>query len=361
MSPHKIDVGSVLGEKRKYTILQPFTTTGGGLCQWTFAQRDDGKEMWLKQFLSPTYPPDVLTAALRSKKLLECAAFEAHHKGLVEALHGKSISGGNLVITEDFFRHGYKYYKVTAKVDVARLAIPEIATLPLDLRISSLALVGNSLRILHGAKIVHGDLKPANILIKYNPATGHSLPIAKLIDFDNSYFAGKPPPPDDIVGDPAYYSPELEAYVTKRPSVDPTGLGLASDIFTLGLIFSQFLTGGFPDYDKAKGKTPAIAVMRGARLRLPTGAIPTYLAVLANAMLHAIPSERPVIKDVLETLAKKSLPPSLALSVESAASPTAGKADSGSKRPHLVGTLLHKEPKEEPAIKLKKSADIRAR
>jgi eukaryotic-like serine/threonine-protein kinase len=38
-----------------YTILQDFTTAGGGLSKWTFA-RKNGREYFFKEFLAPKYP-----------------------------------------------------------------------------------------------------------------------------------------------------------------------------------------------------------------------------------------------------------------------------------------------------------------
>ena len=63
--------------------------------------------------------------------------------------------------------------------------------------------VAHSLKILHDLRIVHGDLKPSNILVK-RTELGYT---SKLIDFDSSYIAGNPPPPEEIVGTINYYSP----------------------------------------------------------------------------------------------------------------------------------------------------------
>ena len=62
---------------------------------------------------------------------------------------------------------------------------------------------------LHDLKIVHSDLKPSNVLIKQTEL-GYTT---KLIDFDSSYIAGRPPPPEEIVGTINYYSPELLGYI----------------------------------------------------------------------------------------------------------------------------------------------------
>ena len=89
----------------------------------------------------------------------------------------------------------------------------------------------HSLKILHDPRIVHGDLKPSNILVK-STELGYTT---KLIDFDSSYIAGKPPSAAEIVGTINYYSPELLGYV-QNAGVHPSELGVASDVFAIGLI-----------------------------------------------------------------------------------------------------------------------------
>ena len=80
--------------------------------------------------------------------------------------------------------------------------------------------VAHSLKILHDLRIVHGDLKPSNILVK-RTELGYT---SKLIDFDSSYIAGNPPPPEEIVGTINYYSPELLGYI-QEAGVPPGQLG----------------------------------------------------------------------------------------------------------------------------------------
>ena len=117
--------------------------------------------------------------------------------------------GGNLIATLDFFRVGAKYYKVTEKVDVAGLEPAHVASLGFPSQLVLLKTVAHSLKILHDLQIVHSDLKPSNVLIK-RTELGYTT---KLIDFDNAYLAGEPPPPDEIVGTMNYYAPELVGYI----------------------------------------------------------------------------------------------------------------------------------------------------
>src|ERR671913_2278828 len=137
-----------------YTILEDFKVVGAGLSQWTFAERG-GRQFFLKQFLSPTYPDDAAPGSPRTKarKRARCAAFEAHHRGIQAAMAPLTSYGGNLIATLDFFRHGAKYYKVTEKVDTAGLEPRDVARLGFPAQLVLLKTVAHSLRILHNLDI----------------------------------------------------------------------------------------------------------------------------------------------------------------------------------------------------------------
>ncbi|MGS0685151.1 protein kinase domain-containing protein [Nakamurella sp. GG22] len=279
-----------------YTLLEDFRVVGAGLSEWTFAARD-GREFFLKRFLSPTYPDDAApgSATTKARKRARCAAFEAHHRGIQAALAPITRYGGNLVATLDFFREGAKYYKVTEKIDPAGLDTASVARLDFPVKLVLLKTVAHSLRILHDLDIVHSDLKPSNVLIK---ATEFGY-TTKLIDFDNSYIVGSPPPPDEIVGTMNYYSPELVRYI--QGDADGTALTEASDVFALGLIYAEYLIGAPPAFDPTY-RGAAIAVLNGATLTLPPAAAPEPIARLVAQMLLADPTARPTVERVHSTL-----------------------------------------------------------
>jgi eukaryotic-like serine/threonine-protein kinase len=281
-----------------YRILEDFKVVGAGLSKWTFAERG-GRQYFIKEFLSPTYPDENAPGSekIKAKKRARCAAFEAHHRGVQRALAPLSAYGGNLIVTLDFFRWGAKYYKVTEKVDAEGMSSADISALGLRVQLVLMRTVAHSLKILHDLRIVHGDLKPSNILIK-RTELGYTT---KLIDFDSAYIAGRPPPPEEIVGTINYYSPELLGYI-QEAGVTPAELGVASDIFALGLIYTEYLTGAPPPFDVAKYHEPAVAVRSGETLRVPRRDIPTELADLIDAMLSPDPARRPTIGNVHATL-----------------------------------------------------------
>jgi len=287
-----------------YLILEDFTVVGAGLSKWTFAERG-GRQFFIKEFLSPTYPDDAAPGSpkTKAKKRARCATFEAQHRGMQKALAPLSAYGGNLIVTLDFFRWGAKYYKVTEKVDAEDLGAGGVAALGLRWQLVLMKSVAHSLKILHDLNIVHGDLIPSNILVK-RTELGYT---SKLIDFDSSYIAGSPPPATEIVGTINYYSPELLGYI-QEAGVTPAELGVASDVFALGLIYTEFLTGAMPPFDVARYHEAAVAVRHGETLRIPRAGVLPVLADLVDAMLLPEPGRRPTIGQVHATLMAVRLP-----------------------------------------------------
>jgi hypothetical protein len=93
---------------------------------------------------------------------------------------------------------------------------------------------------LHDVKIVHADLKPANAYLIEDPTIAMEFQL-KLIDMDFSILADRRPPwhgHQGYVGTDNYRSPE---HLT-RGAVP----GLASDMFTCGLILYELLAGRHP-------------------------------------------------------------------------------------------------------------------
>lgn len=283
-----------------YVLTRPFSNMGGGQSEWTFAHKN-GTEFFLKRFLTPTYPVDGGPGSAKSKegKRIRCARFEDHHQTVQRLLLPLSKSGGNLVVTRDFFRVDAHYFKATDKVDDARLSLQQIARLPLEDKASLMITVCASLVILHRERIVHGDLKPDNVLV--SNGASRSTYAAKLIDFDNCFQSGAPPGPEDLVGDPTYYSPEMMFYLSDGSAASRAAITQASDVFALALMFSQFLTGGLP----TAGRPGYLAdsLLQGSGLALPE--IPAgagAIGRLIRDMTAVRPADRPDVGEVATVL-----------------------------------------------------------
>ena len=266
---------------------------GGGQSEWAFA-RKDGEDLFLKRFLQPSFPAEGSPGSPKTKeyKRKRCEEFERQHHLVMRKLRELSGEGGNLVITRAFFRERAFYYKVTVKVDVSGIGPREIAALPRGQRILIMLTATKSLDTLHKAGLVHGDVKPENLLIKALDA-GHFA--VKVIDFDNCFPVHNPPVADNLVGDPAYYSPELLRYHLGEAAGNE--LNEKNDVFALGLVFWQYLAGRRP---KLPGKATyaAEAIAAGAELPLPKSVRDVPLAALVQSMLAPAAADRPNMSEV---------------------------------------------------------------
>jgi len=283
-------------EVNGYRILTAPTNAGGGMSQWSFAERG-GQQYFVKMFLAPKYPLDSGpgSPAAKARKRAACLAFEERHLEIQHRLDPESPGGGNLVVTRDFFRVESTYVKVMDRVDAASL--PSAADLTAHQIVVILRTLVFSLRLLHDKHVVHGDLKPDNVLVQRG---GENLLISKLIDFDEAYIAGQPPPSEQIVGDPGYYSPELLRYIKKAEDTPGTALGLPSDMFSLGVFVHNFVSLGAPLFDRSKVNYPAEAIAAG--LPLDVAAAPASIQPLLSGLLAPRAVDRPDIDEVISFL-----------------------------------------------------------
>lgn len=84
-----------------------------------------------------------------------------------------------------------------------------------------------------------------------------------------------------------YYSPELVSYI--QGSVGATDLTESSDIFALGLIYAEYLTGALPTFDPAYHEA-AIAVLNGPSSESRRGTPPSDSSRWLNRCCWSTPS-----------------------------------------------------------------------
>lgn len=276
-----------------YQLLEPLKNDRSGFGRWSYA-RKDGAEVFIKEFLSPVYPidPSIFSPGQLQKKKAACEDFVRRKSRFYRAL--RQCRSGSIVAIIDFFRYKSKYYIVTDRVNNIPMPPEQVAAMPLRLRILLMKVISNGIRDLHIHRIVHGDIRPDNILLK-RMQTG--MFTAKIIDFDSSFFEFEDVSPDDLQGDLVYTAPETARYLNG----EKVKIGTGADIFALGVLYYQYFTGVRPVFIQSEDAYPFESVLSGKTLMFPEG-MPQNIRWLLAGMLQADPAGRISIGEVIRCL-----------------------------------------------------------
>lgn len=223
-----------------YKINAPLTSNKSGFSKWGICEKN-GRKYFIKEFITPVYPADDidLSDEVKNSKIKQCTEwFEERKKVYKEVIHSQS---GNLVVPLKFFKHNSHFYIITENIDKCNLSFEDIYNSSLEQKEIILKVLANSFAKLAENKVVHADIKPDNFMIKKTVQNYFTI---KIIDFDSSYIESNSPFGDEIQGDFVYYSPETflalcEEEVELTPKVD---------VFALGIIFHQILSGKMPEF-----------------------------------------------------------------------------------------------------------------
>ncbi len=159
--------------------------------------------------------------------------------------------------------------------------------------------VSFALEHLHSHGVIHRDLKPENILIEESGAI-------KVIDFGIAQ-AIEDKPSDSLVGTPSYMSPEQKE--------DPSHVTFASDIYSLGVIAYELITGApsfgviqISSLPKELGKIieKALAISVSLRYQSILEFIHDLSTYLASESFDKEKPERDQVKEMLEIFEKTS-------------------------------------------------------
>ncbi|KQO61411.1 serine/threonine-protein kinase [Curtobacterium sp. Leaf261] len=152
------------------------------------------------------------------------------------------------------------------------------------------AQLADALAYVHARGIVHRDVKPANILISDEGSAGFTRTV-KLTDFGVAHFVDGSRLTGDgtIIGTAAYLSPEQVAG-------DP--ISLATDVYSLGLVLLEALTG----HQEYTGTVIEAALARLSHDPVvPADLAPEWRSLL-SAMTARDPAERPTAVTVASVL-----------------------------------------------------------
>ncbi|MDD3219250.1 MAG: protein kinase [Lachnospiraceae bacterium] len=276
-----------------YTLEKPLTSENAGFSRWGIGQRD-GHDYFIKEFLSPIYPSnnaEIGSKALTNKRKI-CKAYEEKKLLLYNCIN--KCSDGNLLRIEEFFRYKSKYY--IAMENINAISLDEVQKMPEKDKFRLCMILAHSLRGLHEMKIVHGDIKINNILF-YRTSSGSIS--AKIIDFDTCFWEAEDiSDPEELSADLLYMAPETFDFIRTEEGK----LTTKTDVFAMGLVFHQIMTGELPFYDKSLYDYPFGCVLDGKSLVLSSKMSSSIMHIAISKMLVLNVEDRLNMSQVFELL-----------------------------------------------------------
>jgi serine/threonine-protein kinase len=196
-----------------------------------------------------------------------------------EALHSAALIHTNIATLFDYGEDDGVAFLVMELVDGQPLStmIKERRRIDADQVRSIIGQCALALGVAHEARVVHRDVKPANILVREDGLVKLTdFGIARAVDASGHTRAG------DLLGTPSYLSPEQ---ALGRPA---TG---ASDLYALGIVGHEMLSGAKP-FDKPTPIATAMSHLHEPPPPLPDD-VPEDLVGVIEHLLEKDPRNRP--------------------------------------------------------------------
>jgi serine/threonine-protein kinase len=201
----------------------------------------------------------------------------------VEAQHAAKLSHPNVVSIYDVGREDETYFIVMELVDGATLAeMIEAGPLPEAVAIDFAAQVCNGLSYAHRQGLLHRDIKPANILVTKDDVVKLSdFGIARAVTTQTVTMTS----PGMVLGSVYYISPEQAQGFDLRET---------SDLYSLGVVLYQMLTGKLP----YSGESPVTVALKHVSSPIPRveanapGSVSPALAAIVQRLMQKEPADR---------------------------------------------------------------------
>jgi Protein kinase domain/AAA ATPase domain len=211
-----------------------------------------------------------------------------------EARAASAISHPNIVTVFDVGESGGTWYIVMELIQGDTLAVHRGTPWSLPQATDVLVQCATALSVAHDAGIVHRDIKPENVMVR---ADGY----VKLLDFGLARLMPAERPetsrltePGKVLGTMEYLSPEQASGEL---------VGAASDVFSLGIVAYELLSGRHPFHAATQIATlGAILTRDAAPLGTLRADVPPTLQALVGAMLDKAPEGRPRAAEVVAAL-----------------------------------------------------------
>ncbi|MGB1698915.1 MAG: serine/threonine-protein kinase, partial [Nannocystaceae bacterium] len=232
------------------------------------------------------------TVALKVLKRMEPAQqirFKREFRVLAQVRHENLVRPRELIATDECFFFTMDLCDGPNLIDHVRHEIAS-AQLPNLIRLRrALRQLVAGVSALHNANLLHRDLKPSNVLVT-------SYGLVRILDFGlvrDVTAAHDITAEGQLLGTPAYMSPEQAAAVPATP---------ATDWYAVGIILYELLTGQRPF------QGPLIQMMTAKSEQPPpdprsvVASAPADLAELTMSLMAVEPEHRPGAKEILDVL-----------------------------------------------------------
>lgn len=242
--------------------------------------------------------------ALKLLKEAYTARADAVQRVLREALAASRINHPNIVAITDFIQDEetacYVMEYLEGRPLIARL---KKGPLPLDEALAIAEQTADGLAALHGAGVIHRDLKPGNIYLVERE--GQPVQV-KLLDFglaelSEEVTAGSTDELKGAAPDPSMATPE---YCSPEQISSPRSIDHRADIYTFGVVLYMMVVGGRPHQSESDSKLLADICFKAPPSPTQRGvSLPKRLEQLIMSCLSIEPDARPATaKVVLEEI-----------------------------------------------------------